>query len=129
MNWEKCQDDDLRKHGQVKERNNNELSPVVLVKNANSGEYWFAVDYRKLNKIRKPQTYPISTLSDIFDAIWEANAQYFSFDRYYLVKKVKHVQHLLLIMAYINIKLCPLTYLELLLPPALDDEGPSSNLM
>ena len=74
----KRQVDDLRKHGQVKESNSNWHSPVVLVKKANSEEYRFAVDYRKLNKISKPQAYPMPRLSDIFDAIGEANAQYFT---------------------------------------------------
>ena len=53
-------------------------SPVVLVKKANSDEYRFAVDYRKLNKISNSQAYPIPRLSDIFDAIGEANAHYFT---------------------------------------------------
>ena len=53
-------------------------SPVVLVKKADSNEYRFAVDYRKLNKISKPQAHPIPKLTDIFDAIGESNAQFFS---------------------------------------------------
>lgn len=53
-------------------------SPVVLVKKAGSDEYRFAVDYRKLNKISKPQAYPLPRLSDIFDAIGESNSQFFS---------------------------------------------------
>lgn len=53
-------------------------SPVVLVKRAGSNEYRFAVDYRRLNKISKPQAFPLPTLSSIFDAIGESNAQYFS---------------------------------------------------
>ena len=52
-------------------------SPVVLVKKADSNEYRFAVDYRKLNKISKPQAYPLPKLTDIFDAIGESNAQFF----------------------------------------------------
>ena len=70
--------DELKQHGTVKDSNSSWHSPVVLVKKANSDEYRFAVDYRKLNKISKPQSYPIPRLSDIFDAIGEANAQYFS---------------------------------------------------
>ena len=60
----------------MKESNSNWLSPVVLVKKAKSEEYHFLVDYRILNKISKPQSYPMPCLSDIFDAIGEANAQY-----------------------------------------------------
>ena len=74
----KRQTDDMLEHGIIKESNSNWHSPVVLVKKANSNEYRFAVDYRKLNKISRPQAYPIPRLSDIFDAIGEANAQFFT---------------------------------------------------
>ena len=74
----KRQTDDMLKHGIIKESNSNWHSPVVLVKKANSNECRFAVDYRRLNKISKPQAYPIPRLSDIFDAIGEANAQFFT---------------------------------------------------
>ena len=50
----------------------------MLVKRADSQEYRFAVDYRKLNKISKPQAYPLPKLTDIFYAIGELNAQFFS---------------------------------------------------
>ena len=68
----------LLEKGVVKESNSDWHSPVVLVRKAGSNEFRFAVDYRKLNKITKPQAYPIPRLSDIFDAIGEANAQYFT---------------------------------------------------
>ena len=70
--------DEMLKTNQIKETNSNWHSPVVLVRKANTDEYRFAVDYRKLNKISKPQDYPIPRLADIFDAIGEANAQYFT---------------------------------------------------
>ena len=68
----------LLEKGVVKESNSDWHSPVVLVRKAGSNEFRFAVDNRKLNKITKPQTYPILRLSNIFDAIGEANAQYFT---------------------------------------------------
>lgn len=70
--------EDYKRNGLIKESNSNWHSPVVLVKKANSDEYRFAVDYRKLNKISKSQAYPIPRLSDIFDAIGEANAHFFT---------------------------------------------------
>ena len=68
----------LKENNLVHESNSSWHSPIVLVKKANSDEYCFAVDYRKLNKVSKAQSYPIPRLSDIFDAIGEANAHYFS---------------------------------------------------
>ena len=73
--------EDYKRNGLIKESNSNWHSPVVLVKKANSDEYRFAVDYRKLNKISKSQAYPIPRLSDIFDAIGEANAHFFHVTR------------------------------------------------
>ena len=70
--------EDFKRNDVIRESNSNWHSPVVLVKKANSDEYRFAVDYRKLNKISKSQAYPIPRLTDIFDAIGEANAHYFS---------------------------------------------------
>ena len=72
------QTQDMLKNDLIKESNSNWHSAVVLVRKANSDEYRFAVDYRKLNKISKPQSYPIPRLSDIFDTIGEANTQYFT---------------------------------------------------
>ena len=68
----------LLETGTVKESNSDWHSPVVLVRKSGSNEYRFAVDYRKLNKVTKPQAYPIPRLNDIFDAIGEAKAQYFT---------------------------------------------------
>lgn len=70
--------EDYKQNNLIKESNSNWHSPVVLVKKANSDEFRFAVDYRKLNKISKSQAYPIPRLSDIFDAIGEANAHFFT---------------------------------------------------
>lgn len=69
---------DMHENGVIDRSNSNWHSPVVLVKKANCDEYRFAIDYRKLNKISKPQAYPLPRLSDIFYAIGEANAKYFT---------------------------------------------------
>lgn len=52
-------------------------SPVVLVKKRN-GQIRFCVDYRKLNSVTKPISFPLPQLTDIFDAMTEAKPQLFS---------------------------------------------------
>lgn len=52
-------------------------SPVVLVKKKD-GSYRFAVDYRQLNKVTRPFSYPLPRIEDIFDAVGEAKATMFS---------------------------------------------------
>lgn len=52
-------------------------SPVVLVRKRN-GEIRMCVDYRKLNAVTKPISFPLPQLHDVFDAMTEARPQYFS---------------------------------------------------
>ncbi|PIK50157.1 Retrovirus-related Pol polyprotein from transposon [Apostichopus japonicus] len=52
-------------------------SPVVMVRKK-KGEFRFAVDYRKLNKVTQPMFFPLPRLDDVFDAIGGAQAQVFS---------------------------------------------------
>ena len=52
-------------------------SPVVMVRKR-SGEWRFAVDYRKLNKITVPLSFPLPHLETVFDAVGEAKPVYFS---------------------------------------------------
>lgn len=53
-------------------------SPVVLVKKKNS-TYRFACDYRALNKITIPMSFPLTHIEEsVFDAIGEAKATYFT---------------------------------------------------
>ena len=52
-------------------------SPVVMVRKR-SGEWRFAVDYRKLNKITFPLSFPLPHLETVFDAVGEAKPVYFS---------------------------------------------------
>ena len=43
-----------------------------------NGEWRFAVDYRELNKVTEPMSFPIPHISDVFDAIADAKAELFS---------------------------------------------------
>ena len=52
-------------------------SPVVLVKKK-SGDFRFAVDYQKLNKVTVPVSFPLLRLECVFDMLGEAKAKYFS---------------------------------------------------
>ena len=72
---------EMKDNGILKESNSEWYSPVVLVRKSdtdNIGEYRFAVDYRKLNKVTKPIAYPLPRLSDMLDAIGEAHPQFFT---------------------------------------------------
>lgn len=59
---------EMLKHNIIEPSNSAWHSPVVLIKKFN-GVYRFAVDYRKLNKVTKPQSFPLQRLSDMFDAM------------------------------------------------------------
>ena len=52
-------------------------SPVVLVKKK-SGEYCFAVDYRKLNAVTEELFFSIPTFSEVVDGVAEAKPKLFS---------------------------------------------------
>ena len=52
-------------------------SPVVMVKKSNS-TYRFAIDYRKINSVTQPISFPLPRLNDIFDTIAESEANMFS---------------------------------------------------
>ena len=69
---------DMLANGIVTESNSAWHSPVVLVKKSDGKSYRFAVDYRKLNAVTKPQCFPLPRLQDIFDALGESKAQYFT---------------------------------------------------
>ena len=52
-------------------------SPVVMVKKK-TGDYRFAIDYRRLNRVTKPMSFPLPRLEDIFDTVGNTNAQIFT---------------------------------------------------
>ena len=52
-------------------------SPVVLVKKKN-GDFRFAVDYRRLNQVTKPMSFPLPRPDDVYDTIGESHAQIFT---------------------------------------------------
>ena len=52
-------------------------SPIVLVRKRN-GEYRFAIDYRELNKITEPISFPIPTITEVFDTLADSKPQIFS---------------------------------------------------
>lgn len=64
-------------HDMVEPSNSIWHSPVVMVKKR-SGEWKFAVDYRKVNKITVPLSFHLSHLDTVFDAIGHAKPNYFS---------------------------------------------------
>ena len=52
-------------------------SPVVLVKKAD-GSWRLCCDYRRLNTVTRPQSFPLPRLEDVWDAIGEKKATIFS---------------------------------------------------
>lgn len=69
--------DDMLANDIIEPSNSIWHSPVVMVKKR-SGEWRFAVDYRKLNKITVPLSSPLPHLDTVFDAIGHAKPRYFS---------------------------------------------------
>lgn len=69
--------DNMKEHNIIQPSTSPWTSPVVLVKKKD-GSYRFAVDYRRLNSITKPMSYPLPNLDDVFDAIGEAKATVYS---------------------------------------------------
>lgn len=68
---------EMLKHDIIQPSNSEWHSPVVLVKKKN-GQFRFACDYRALNKITVPMSFPLPHLETVFDAIGEAKANYFT---------------------------------------------------
>ena len=52
-------------------------SPVVLVKKKN-GDFRFAVDYRRLNQVTTPMSFPLPRPDDVYDTIGESHASIFT---------------------------------------------------
>ena len=60
--------DEMLKNDIIEHSTSEYSFPIVLVKKKN-GEFRFAIDYRKLNAVTQPITYPLPRLDDVFDAI------------------------------------------------------------
>lgn len=67
----------MLKHDIIQPSNSEWHSPLVLVKKKN-GTFRFACDYRALNKITMPMSFPLPHLETVFDAIGEAKSNYFT---------------------------------------------------
>ena len=70
--------DEMLEHNIVEPSNSAWHSPVVSVCKPYN-EYCFRVNYQKLNKVTKPQSFPLPHLEDMFDAIRESGAIFFYF--------------------------------------------------
>ena len=69
--------DEMLKHDIIQPSNSEWHSPVVLVKKKN-GQSRFACDYRALNKITVPMSFPLPRLETVFDSIGDSKAKYFT---------------------------------------------------
>lgn len=69
--------EDLLQNDIIQESNSEWHSPCLLVKEA-SGEFSLVTDFRRLNKITKPMSFPLPRLECVFDTIGQSHAQYFS---------------------------------------------------
>ena len=69
--------DELLEHGLIEPSTSEWRSPVVMIRKRDQ-TYRFAVDYRKLNAITRKMSFPLPRLEDIWDAIGEADAKYFT---------------------------------------------------
>ena len=69
--------EDWLKNDIIQESNSEWHSPCLLVKKA-SGEFRLVTDFRKLNKITKPMSFPLPRLECVFDTIGQSKAQYFT---------------------------------------------------
>ena len=67
---------EILKNNIIEPSNSEWSSPVVLVKKK-CGTFRFTIYFRKVNKVTKPEIFPLPRLDDMLDSIGEANAKYF----------------------------------------------------
>ena len=73
----KKQVEDMLQNDIIEPSNSEWHSPVVMVRKKN-GQLRFACDYRALNKITIPMSFPLPHLETVFDAIGDSKAQIFT---------------------------------------------------
>ena len=69
--------DDLLQNDIIQESNSEWHSPCLLVKKSN-GDFRLVTDFRRLNKITKPMSFPLPRMECVFDTIGQSRAKYFS---------------------------------------------------
>ena len=69
--------EELLQFGLIRPSSSEWTSPVVLVKKPD-GSWRMCCDYRKLNAVTKPQSYPLPRLEDVWDAIGEHDTRFLS---------------------------------------------------
>lgn len=69
--------EDLLKNDIIQESNSEWHSPCLLVEKT-SGEFRLVIDFRKLNKITRPMSFPLPRLECVFDTIGQSHAQLFT---------------------------------------------------
>ena len=69
---------ELLEHGLTEPSTSEWRSPVVMLKNPGDAVYRFAIDYRKVNAVSEQTSFPLPRLDDVWDAIGESKAAYFT---------------------------------------------------
>ncbi|CAG2227696.1 unnamed protein product [Mytilus edulis] len=67
---------ELLENGIIEESNSDWCSPLIMIPKKTGG-WRMAIDYRSLNKLTVPMTYPLPHIESVFDALGEAKAKYF----------------------------------------------------
>lgn len=104
--------EDILKNDIIQESNSEWHSPCLLVKKA-SGEFRLVTDFRKLNKITRPISFPLPRLESVFDTIGQSHAQLFiSLDHHSAYLQIdmhpdsRHKATLSLRMVFTNTNIC-----------------------
>ena len=69
---------ELLENGLIEPSTSEWRSPVVMLKKPGDAGYRFAIDYRKVNAVSERTSFPLPRLDDVWDAIGESKACYFT---------------------------------------------------